>query len=294
MSDASPAAAPAAGPSFARRLSVDRVALTVNDLDGVRAFYEQIVGLHLLHRDGESAALGAGGEVLLELRRDGAARRRSPREAGLFHTAFLLPTRADLARWLRRTLQARGLLTGASDHDVSEAIYLSDPEGNGIEVYADRPASSRVWADGQVKMATRPLDIERLIATAGEASWSGLPDGSTVGHVHLQVGALDPAEAFYAGVLGLDITCRYPGGTFFAADGYHHHIATNIWNSRGAGPRSFPSTGLAEVAMRVDASRAEAIRHRAGHADGASLSLRDPWGTAILVAPVTVPDDASA
>lgn len=264
--EASPA--PASSPS----LSMGRVALTVNDLDRVADFYERAVGLHRLRRDGETAQLGAGNTVLLELRRDASARRRSPREAGLFHTAFLLPARADLGRWLMHAAQERVPLVGASDHAVSEALYLTDPEGNGIEIYADRPRDSWTWHDGLVHMSTEALDLPDLAASAGQDRWTGFPEGARVGHVHLQVGAIGPAEEFYTGTLGFDITARYPGGSFFAADGYHHHLATNIWNSRGAGPRSYPSTGLAEVEIR---QRSPAAPSR--------TELADPWGTAIAL-----------
>ncbi|QRZ14979.1 VOC family protein [Paracoccus methylovorus] len=262
-------------------LSMGRVALTVNDLDRVRSFYEQAVGLHLLRSDGETAELGTESEVLLELRRDTAARRRSAREAGLFHTAFLLPERGDLARWTRHAIDTRAAVVGASDHDVSEALYLSDQEGNGVEIYADRPASSWTWKDGEVHMVTEQLDLDDLLATTEGRQWQGVPQGSVIGHVHLQVGALAPAESFYAGVLGLVVTNRYPGALFYAANGYHHHIATNIWNSRGAGERSFPSTGLAEVQIRLDAGRAKAIRDRTDMA--AQSTLYDPWGTPIAL-----------
>lgn len=267
------------------KLAMGRVALTVNDLEKVGDFYEKAVGLHLLRRDGETAAYGAEGLVLLELRGDKAARRRSPREAGLFHTAFLLPSRAGLARWTRHAIDTRTPVVGASDHGVSEAIYLSDPEGNGVEIYADRPASAWKRSGGMVEMPSDPLDIADLLESAGAGGWQGFPAGSTIGHVHLQVGAIQPAEAFYAGVLGFDITCRYPGGTFYAADGYHHHLATNIWNSRGAAMRDYPSTGLAEVEIKVDIARAEAIRARAAGAleNGAGFAVDDPWGTKIAL-----------
>lgn len=260
-------------------LAMGRVALTVNDLDQVASFYRQAVGLHLLRQDGETAELGAEGTVLLELRADRAARRRGSREAGLFHTAFLLPTRADLGRWAKHAMATRPPVVGASDHLVSEAIYLTDPEGNGVEIYADRPASDWRWSEGTVQMATEALDLQSLVAAAGAAPWQGFPGGASVGHVHLQVGALGPAEAFYADRLGLDITCRYPGGTFYAANGYHHHIATNIWNSRGAGERAYPSTGLAEVEIRLGAARLAGL---AGAAT-ARLELADPWGTRIAL-----------
>lgn len=268
-------------------LSMGRVALTVNDLDRVAAFYERAVGLHPIARDAGSLTLGAGEEVLLELRRDTAARRRTPREAGLFHTAFLLPSRADLGRWLKHAAADRVPLVGASDHAVSEALYLTDPEGNGIEIYADRPRRDWQWRNGQVDMPSETLDLPALAAAAGNAAWRGFPAGARVGHVHLQVGAIGPAEEFYSGLIGLDVTCRYPGGSFFAADGYHHHLATNVWNSRGAGPRSFPSTGLAAFEIRLPPARLDAIRSRAGlaAAPGARTELDDPWGTSLELVP---------
>lgn len=224
---------------------IGRVALVVNDLERIAGFYRDAIGLEPLASDGTVALLGVGDVPLLELRSDKSARRAGPREAGLFHTAFLLPDRADLGRWLKHAARSRLQLQGASDHEVSEALYLSDPEGNGIEIYADRPRDEWEWRDGTVRMGTYALDLDAL-AAAGGADWAGMPQGSTVGHVHLQVGAIPEAEAFMSG-LGADITHRYPGGTFFSWGGYHHHIATNTWNSRGAGPRDFPVTGLAEV-----------------------------------------------
>lgn len=267
------------------RLSMGRVALTVNDLGAVGDFYEKAVGLRRIARDGETATYGTGGDVLLELRADKGARRRGRREAGLFHTAFLLPSRQDLANWTHHAATDRIPVIGASDHGVSEALYLSDPEGNGIEIYADRPSSQWVRRDGMIEMPSDPLDIPDLLADAGQGVWTGFPAGSIVGHVHLQVGAIAPAEAFYSGVLGLNVTCRYPGGSFYAADGYHHHVATNIWNSRGADKRDYPSTGLAEVLIRLDAARADAIRARASVATGGNegLFLDDPWGTRIAL-----------
>lgn len=266
-------------------LAMGRVALTVHDLDRVGDFYQRTVGLHRLQSDPDRLLLGVDGGVLLELRRDPAARRRSPREAGLFHTAFLLPDRADLGAWCRHAAVNRVPVVGASDHGVSEAIYLSDPEGNGVEIYADRPASQWRWEGGTVEMPSDGLDIAGLLDRTEARTWQGFPAGSVVGHVHLQVGALAPAEAFYSGILGLDITCRYPGGTFYAADGYHHHIATNIWNSRGAPLRQLPSTGLADVEIRTDPSVLKAVAGRAGAVDPAPsrLSLDDPWGTGITL-----------
>ena len=271
------------------KTGIGKVTLTVNDLNRVSGFYQEAVGLHLLRGDGTTVELGVEGKTLLELRRDPAARRRSPREAGLFHTAFLLPTRADLARWVGHAMKTRPPVVGASDHAVSEALYLADPEGNGVEIYADRPVLSWQWTNGLVHMPSDPLDLDSLVAASGCGDWNGFPEGSTVGHVHLQVGAIPAAEAFYADVLGFAVTSRYPGGTFYAADGYHHHIATNIWNSRGASQRAYPSTGLADIEITANGNFAASVRSKVGQ-DGVSaseqpqvLTVSDPWGTQISV-----------
>lgn len=244
--------------------SINHVALTVRDLPGMAAFYETALGLTPLGNDGETRRLGAGDRVLLELRGDPAARPRDPRDAGLFHTAFLLPERTDLARWLRHAAGSGIELTGASDHGVSEAIYLDDPEGNGIEIYWDRPAEQ--WArDGdRIEMFTRRLDLNALAAVAGD-DWQGAPQGSTVGHVHLQIGDLQAADAFFQDDLGLTRTFAAQGGGWYGWNGYHHHLAGNVWNSRGAGPRPDGATGLAEVVLNAP--------------DAADRDLADPWGT---------------
>lgn len=260
-------------------VEIGHVALTVNDLEGVGRFYETTLGLEPLARDGGTARYGAGGKVLLELRGDKAARRSSHREAGLFHTAFLMPDRPALARWLLHAADARTQLQGASDHLVSEAIYLADPEGNGIEVYVDRLRSA--WShDGTlIRMTSEALDLDGL-ARSADGPWTGAPDGMVVGHVHLQVGTLPEAEAFYNGTLGFDITTHYPGAAFYGSGGYHHHLATNIWNSRGAGRRAQPATGLAEVTLLADTDADAAIRARTG----GKAELSDPWGTRITLA----------
>jgi catechol 2,3-dioxygenase len=251
-------------------MHIGKAALTVNDLGKVADYYQKIVGLHLMARDGESVQLGAGGKTLLELRADKAARRASAREAGLFHTAFLLPSRRDLGAWLRFAVAGQIRLQGAADHLVSEAVYLTDPEGNGIEIYRDRPRDEWTVSHGMVEMATEPLDAEGIMAAAGATTWDSVPDGTVVGHVHLQAGALAPAEAFYNGVLGFAVTCRFPGAVFYGDGGYHHHLATNVWNSRGAGARQYPATGLASVEIVAPG--------------GVGRVLTDPWGTEIVVA----------
>jgi catechol 2,3-dioxygenase len=274
-----------------RPLHLGRVALTVNNLTGVSDYYQKAIGLHLLKSDGESHDLGVEGQVLLQLRQDRNARRASPREAGLFHTAFLLPDRAALGRWIDHAIRNQIAVVGASDHLVSEAIYLTDPEGNGIEIYADRPRDSWSWKDGTVDMQTFQLDIDPVLQAAAQGAdafrvWDGFPAGSVVGHVHLQAGAIPAAEEFYEKFLGLDITSRIPGATFYSADGYHHHIATNIWNSRGAAPRQLPATGLSEFEIYASSAMVAAAEQRrkvpAGHNDR-GLMLADPWATPVVL-----------
>lgn len=258
-------------------LEIGHVALTVRDLAGTGDFYARTLGLERLGGSGEVALWGAGDTALIELRGDRAARVREPSEAGLFHTAFLLPTRAALGAWLRHVAEARVPLEGASDHLVSEAIYLSDPEGNGIEVYADRPRETWTHADGRVKMATLRLDLQD-VAAAAESRWTGAPDGTVVGHVHLQVGDVAEAEAFYGKVVGLGIMAHYPGAAFFGSGGYHHHLGANVWHSRGSGQRQFPSTGLAELGLRADEETYADVVSRAG-----GDRFDDPWATPIAL-----------
>lgn len=253
-------------------LQVSRVALTVKDLAKVGDFYEQVIGLHPISAEGEARVLGIGATPLLELRRDKAARYR-PSEAGLFHTAFLLPDRTALGSWLRRIAARQVALDGASDHLVSEAVYLHDPEGNGIEVYVDRPRDSWTWQGGQVEMDTRALDLQRLL-DAGREGWQTAPEGTVIGHVHLQVGDLAQAEGFYMNTLGMDRTAHRFGASFFSSGGYHHHLAGNIWNSRGAGRRSAHVTGLSEVVLQADAQSLA----RLGRSE-----FEDPWGTRLRV-----------
>jgi len=259
-------------------LHIGTVTLVVRDLARMSAFYQQVIGLSVISEAPGSVKLGAGGLAFLELIENKEVRQRSRREAGLFHTAFLLPSRGDLARWLGHVAANRIPLQGASDHIVSEAIYLGDPEGNGIEVYADRPHKGWQVVDGQIQMTTEALDIEDLMKTAGDTPWTGAPAGSFVGHIHLQVGNIPEAEKFYSQLLGFDMTYRMPSASFLSTGGYHHHIAANIWNSRGAPAVTDAATGLKgfELIARDDAAFAEAEK-RFGTA------LTDPWGTAITL-----------
>lgn len=266
-------------------LQIGHVALTVRDLTAQTEFYRRSIGLDLLSSDGSVARLGAGGRMLVELRGDPAARPVDPAQAGLFHTAFLLPSRDHLGRWLRHAAETGIRLSGASDHRVSDALYLDDPEGNGIEIYVDRPRSDWPVTPEGIAMTTERLDLERLAAEAA-GPWAGMPEDGTVGHVHLRSGALEGTEPFWAGTLGLTLTARYRGANFFGAGGYHHHIGTNIWNSRGAGPRPEGEAGLALLALSADPGTARAIAARAGVAAGeGGFDLADPWGIPVRLLP---------
>ncbi len=272
-------------------MRIGTVRLKVRDLETVSAFYRQVLGLDVIETGTGRAVLGTGDTALLELEGNAALLPPDPRQAGLFHTAFLLPTRADLARWLAHVAETRVPLQGASDHIVSEALYLADPEGNGIEVYADRPQALWRTPSGAVRMATDPLDLQDLLRTAEGTEWSGFPAGGRIGHVHLQVGDTEAADRFYRDILGFDIATRYPGASFYGSGGYHHQLAGNVWNSRRAGMRPDGMAGLDTVEILVrDPQDAAAIAARAeasgipldDHPGG--LTLHDPWGTRIDLA----------
>lgn len=271
-------------------MRIGAVRLKVRDLDAVSTFYQIALGLSPVATSEHRVTLGVGGTPLLELAGDPGLSRLDPRQAGLFHTAFLMPTRSDLARWVAHVAEAGVPLQGASDHIVSEALYLADPEGNGIEVYADRPVSAWQGEGGEIRMSTDPLDMQDLLQSAQGAEWSGFPKNGSIGHVHLQVGDTGEADRFYRDVLGLDIAARYPGASFYGSGGYHHQLAGNIWNSRRAGKRPAGMAGLdaIEIVVReaADIAAIAARAERAGfdsikNADGVTLS--DPWGTAFTL-----------
>ena len=208
------------------------VRLTVADLDRSLGYYERAIGLRVHRREQGTAALGTGGEDLIVLTEQPGA---LPADgySGLFHFALLVPTRADLARWLMHAARDRVALTGMSDHAVSEALYLRDPDHHGIEIYADRPRE--LW-EGRVGelMTTMPLDTDDLLRGIGERPFDGLAEGTTMGHVHLSVAEVDASVAFYR-ELGLELMARLGDqAAFLASGGYHHHLGVNTWQSRGA------------------------------------------------------------
>lgn len=268
---------------MAAPMRIGRVRLNVRDLDKVAEFYERVLGLTRLGHSGDVITLGTSTTPLLELAGDPGLAPRNRRDAGLFHTAFLLPSRADLGRWLGFALENEIPLQGASDHIVSEALYLADPEGNGIEIYADRAPSQWRDASGNIYMTTEGMDARGVIDAAKGSKWTGFPEDAFIGHVHLQVGDVEKAKGFYRDVLGFDLASDYTGAAFFGSGGYHHHLAGNIWNSRGAGLRPANATGLASVVIvtRDDATR-DALQARLKNAEGNAIS--DPWGTRIILA----------
>jgi catechol 2,3-dioxygenase len=281
---------PSAQPTFANRtpLYIGGIGLLVRDLERVTAFYRDVIGLTVLSRDGQTARLGVDGIPLVELAHRPDAPPDDGRSAGLYHTAFLMPTRPDLARWIQHVARNHVPITGASDHGVSEAFYLDDPEGNGVEVYADRPPETWLYRDGFVSMPTKALDIENLLATTDrQSSFESAPAGLRIGHIHLRVGDLKTAEAFYSGTLGLNLTRRRDGAAFMSSGGYHHHVAGNVWHSAGAGLRDLNRAGLAWFSLV--AHDLPALRERLDTArvpiavTSSGIETADPWGTPLRV-----------
>lgn len=238
------------------------VHLKVADLDRTTAFYTGVLGLVLRERSDGEAHLGTEREELFVLHaRPGA--RRVAGTTGLFHAAVLVPTRRDLALVLRRLAERGARVDGFADHDVSEAIYLADPEGNGIEVYRDLPRERWVRDARGLRMGTRPLDVEGLLAEAGGERADVVPEGTTIGHVHLHVRDLAEAERFWSGTFGFDVTTRYAGqASFLSAGGYHHHLGVNVWAGVGAPAPPEEALGLLHFQWIVPAGGAAALRER--------------------------------
>jgi catechol 2,3-dioxygenase len=266
---------------------IGRIRLQVSDIDRSVKYYEQVLGMRTIARANNTVQLGAHGDdrILLELVEKPGAR-SVPRRGllGLYHFAILLPDRASLGRFIAH-LSEIGAHAGMSDHLVSEAVYLTDPDGLGIEVYADRPRDSWRIVDGQLEMATKPLDVSSVVEEAGSRKWDGLPAGTVIGHVHFHVGDIERASSFYHAGLGLDkIVWNYPGALFMSAGGYHHHVGTNTW-AAGAPPASDDDARLLEWELLVpdsaDVEAAAASLATAGYPishDGDALVASDDWG----------------
>jgi catechol 2,3-dioxygenase len=267
------------------------VELSVADLGRSLDYWHRSIGLRTLAREDGAATLGAGTPLLRLVEEHGA--RPDSGHTGLFHVALLVPRRSDLARFLAHAARERVALEGLSDHDVSEAIYLRDPDLHGIEVYADRPRE--LW-EGRVmeRMTTLPLDVASLLGELddpGSEPFDGLPDGTTMGHVHFRVADVDETVRFYRDVLGMGLMAQLgPMAAFLSAGGYHHHVGANTWESRGAQPagEGFARLRHATIVLPDDAERdrlagraADSGQEPAPHEDG--VLVRDPSGNALLL-----------
>ncbi|PSJ65605.1 bleomycin resistance protein [Mesorhizobium ephedrae] len=256
-------------------VSVAAVGIKARDVNALADYYKDAVGLAEVSRRPGVIVLGAGGLPLLEIEEFRAARPDDPRAAGLYHTAFLLPSRLHLAKWTRQAIDRRIEVTGASDHFVSEAIYLTDPEGNGIEIYADRPRDAWSYEGGGLKIGTVRLDVDNLLGELrpGDSAWVGAPEGSMVGHVHLRVGNAGEAERWWNDELGFDTIMSLGGSAvFLSTGGYHHHVGANSWQSAGAKDRDPDRSGLSFVEFRSKTAAKESVHE-------------DPWGNVVRIVP---------
>jgi catechol 2,3-dioxygenase len=271
---------------------IGRVALAVADLDRSIRFYEDVIGLTLLGREGDEAKLGVSDETLLTLRGQPGARPVA-RAAGLYHFAILTPSRHDLARTLYHLIQVDGPITGYADHAVSEAIYLTDPDGHGIEIYRDRPRAEWRYDGDRVRMTTEPLDLRGVLSELGGEAPTDyrLAEGTIIGHVHLQVAQIAATEKFYTELIGFDLMVRYGSrASFLAANGYHHHLGANTWAGENLPPAPEDAARLLwyeiqlpdAAALEAIAARLAAANHPAEREDG-RLWVTDPSGIRILL-----------
>lgn len=261
------------------------VTLKVADVQRSIAFYTQIVGLRLHEQPAaDRAVLGDGEQPILLLHEVPNATRQPQRSTGLYHAAILLPERRELARLIRHWSEI-GMPFGSADHLVSEAFYINDLDGNGLELYRDRPRAEWTRMNDLIHMENAPIDFDSLFAETKDApGWEGLPRGTQLGHMHLRIGDLDAAKAFYMDTLGFDLMAVYPGALFVAAGGYHHHLGLNIWQSRNAPPAPSSSVGLENFEIVLpDAPALDAVRERLTAADvpftmrDGALLVDDPW-----------------
>jgi catechol 2,3-dioxygenase len=273
--------------------SMGAVTLRVADLDAMTRYYRDAIALEVLSASGDAVVLGRGTTAVMILVHAPELRNASPRDAGLFHTAILFDTEEALAASVYSVAQKHpNTFTGSSDHLVSKAFYFTDPENNGVELYWDRDRSAWSWSHGSIEMSTLYLDPNEFLQhnLTESAVTEPMIGGARVGHVHLQVGDTTVAREFYVDQLGFETTASLGGSALFvSAGGYHHHMAMNTWNSRGAGPRQL-ALGLAQVDIRVPSTDdigalSERLAHF-GHAvrdDGQTVSFDDPWNNLIRV-----------
>jgi len=274
--------------------NIGLVTLRVADLERSRRFYEGILAFQPVEQTPGRVVLGdQERQPLLELIEIPGAAPQPRRATGLYHVAFLFPTRADLGRELLRVARA-GLQVGQGDHLVSEALYISDPDDNGLELYRDRPRSEWRWTNGAVEMATDPVDIRSLVEEGERDAepWEVIPAGTRVGHIHLQVGDIKEARRFYSTILGFDVTADLSehGALFVSAGGYHHHIGLNTWHSRGAKPTPANAAGLQTYVIAIPTHeglqevKERLVAHRVPFEEQEdSIRVNDPWSNSILL-----------
>lgn len=269
--------------------SIGVVTIGVADLESQVSFYQDVIGLQIQDRSQAEVQLGIGGYPLLRLisRPNG---KMYPTSTGLFHFAILLPTRACLGQWLRHLLQLGLDLEGAADHLVSEALYLRDPEGNGIEIYRDRPRNTWTYAGGFIEMATLPLDYQSLLKEADKRDFAGMPEHTYMGHIHLQVNNLNSNLRFYRDIVGLDVKAQLPGAGFLSAGGYHHHIGLNTWRSQNAHPPPVDALGLIQYELNLPReSERDELLERLNELQvivddyDSSPSILDPAGNTLVI-----------
>ncbi len=266
--------------------------LRVANLERSRSFYEGILAFQpLAETPGKVVLGGQDKQPLLELVEVPGAEPQPFRATGLYHVAILFPTRPDLGRELLRLIEA-GLQIGQGDHLVSEALYISDPDGNGLEIYQDRPRSTWSWANGSIKMATDPVDIRGLVddGTHKAEAWDVIPAGTRVGHIHLQVGNIAEAKQFYHTILGFDVTAQLPGALFVSAGGYHHHIGLNTWQSQGGKPTPANHAGLQKYVIAIPTRegllevKARLVAHNIPFEEQEDvIRVNDPWSNEIVL-----------
>jgi len=272
--------------------SIGAVHLTVADLDRSVDYYTRSIGLELLDRGGDRAIFGAAATPLVVLVGQPASRGLG-RHTGLYHFALLLPERADLARWLAHAARDRVPVVGLSDHFVSEALYLSDPDGHGIEIYWDRPRAG--WEGHVARMTTLRLDVDDLLGELddpGSEPFDGMPPGTRMGHIHLKVAEIDETIAFYRDVLGFALMARLGAqAAFLGAGGYHHHIGSNTWESAGASPPPPEAARLLRATIVVpDDAEQDRVLGRVADTGQTPVetphgpSIRDPSGNRLVIA----------
>lgn len=263
--------------------------LVTADITRLADWYRRALGFEVLERSASQALLGLGGTVLLTLTHDPDARPAPPSATGLFHNAYVVPKRSDLAGFLDHARRIGLRLTGASDHLVTEAVYLDDPDGNGIEVYWDRLRTDwPLGPAGEILMATDPLDLASLMAESPADGGAALPAGTRLGHIHLKVNDLRAAERFVGEALGFAKEVDYPGAGFFGAGGYHHHVGANVWRSRGGEPSPKGSTGLAsytvaysdETGLSTTLERLSSDGYEVVESERGTMVI-DPWGVSV-------------